>query len=84
MLSFGMLAVVVLDAESLLQGIFEAMCDLLQIILWNIVHGNHKDNSVTKYHQLLNKTQAITGKYCVSHDIFIQNMKTSQYTWNSA
>ena len=58
------------------------MCKWLQIKLWNLARSNHKVNIIGKYHQFLNKTQAITGQYHGSHDVFIQNAKTSKYAWN--
>ena len=60
------------------------MCRFLQIKLWTLACVNNKGNSVENYHLFLNKTQAITGQYFGSHDVFIQNVKTSQYMWNRA
>ena len=51
---------------------------------WCISRGNHRSNSVERYHRFLNKTQVINGNSRGTHDIYIQNAKTSQYTWNSA
>ena len=70
-----MVSVVVLDAYRQLRGAFES---------WYLSRRNHKVNSVKKYQQFLNKTQAIAGQYGVSHNVIIQNSKTSQYAWNSA
>ena len=50
---------------------------------WNLALGNHKGNSVEKYHWFLNKTQDIVGKDHGSHGVFIQNAKTSQCAWES-
>ena len=83
-LSFGMVSVVVLDADSRFRGSFEEMCKCLQITLWNLASSNNKGNSVEKYHRFLNKTQAIVGKNRGSHDVLILDAKTSQYAWNSA
>ena len=83
-LSFCMVAVVVEDSGSRFQVAFEAICKFLQITSLPLSRGNHKVNSVENCHWFLNKTQAIAGKYRVSHDIFIQNSKTYKYAWNSA
>ena len=45
-LSFGMVEVVSVDADSRFRGAFEAMCGFLQMIFWTLLRGNHKLNSV--------------------------------------
>ena len=40
--------------------------------------------SVEKYHHALNETQATAGQDKGTHGVFIQNVKTSHYSWNSA
>ena len=83
-LSFGMCSVVVIDDGSSFKSVFIAMCDCLRIVYWCLSRGNHKGNSVERYHRFLNKTQAIAGNDRGTHDVYIQNAKTSQYAWNSA
>ena len=51
------------------------MCNFLQIKLWPLPCGNHKVNSVEKYHRLLNKTQAIAGQNRGNYDIFVQTRR---------
>ena len=70
-----MIAVLVLDTESRFRGALEEMCKCLQITFWPLARGNHKGNSVEKYHRFLNKAQDIAGKDRGSHDIFIQKEK---------
>ena len=41
-LSFGMVAVVVVDADSQLLVSFERMCKFPQIIFWPLARRNHK------------------------------------------
>ena len=60
------------------------MCNYLHIKFWPLACRNNKGNIVEDYHRFLNKTQVIVGQYCGSHDLFIQNAKTSQYACNSA
>ena len=60
------------------------MCEILKITLWPLSWGNHKGNSVERYHRFLNKTQTIIGQDRGTHHTFVQNVKTSQYAWNSA
>ena len=84
MSSFGLVAVVVLDADSRFRGAFEAMCKFLKITFWHILSGNHEVDSFKKYHRFLDKTQAIARKYSSSHDIFIINAKTSHYACSRA
>ena len=76
-----MVAVVGGDTGSRLIGAFEAIFKCLQITFWNLSHINHKLNSVENCHRFLNKTQAISGQDLISHDLLIQNAKTSQYAW---
>ena len=60
-LTFGMVAIVVVDAGSRFRGTFEAMCKILKLTLWPLSRGNHKGDSVEHYHRFLNKTQTING-----------------------
>ena len=60
------------------------MCKALKINLWPLTQGNHKGLSDEKYHQFLNKTQTIVGQERGTHLSIFQNVKTSQYAWNSA
>ena len=83
-LSFGMVAVVVVDADSKFLHSFKEMCKRLNINLWPLSRGNHKGMSVERYHGFLNKTQIINGGDRGSHHTFIENSKTSQYAWNNA
>jgi len=59
------------------------MCQRLDFIFWPLARGNHKGDSVEKYHQFLNKTQAIVGADMGTHFNFVENSKTSPYAWNS-
>ena len=60
-LTFGMVAIVGVDADSRFRGTFEAMCKILKLTLWPLSRGNHKGDSVEHYHRFLNKTQTING-----------------------
>ena len=55
------------------------MCKILQIEFWPLAQRNHKVKTVEKYHQFLNKTQAITGQDCGVQKVFSQNENTYQY-----
>jgi len=59
-LSFGMVSVVVVDTDSKFLNLFQDMCQQLDFF-WSLAQGNHKGNSVEKYHRFLNKTQTIVG-----------------------
>ena len=78
-LSFGMVAVIVVDADSKFLGAFQAMCTALDIELWPLARSDYKGLLVEKYHRFLNKTQAIAGAETGTHQSFTQNYKTSQY-----
>lgn len=54
MLNFGMVDVVVIDADSRFRITFEAMCFILKWIFQPLSHEIHKGNRVECYH--LNKT----------------------------
>ena len=58
-LSFGMVAIVVVDADSRFRSTFEAMCTMLKLTFWPLARGNHKGNSVERYHGFLNKAHTI-------------------------
>lgn len=83
-LSFGMCSVVVVDADSKFRSSFESMCTKLGIMFWPLARGNHKGLSVERYHRFLNKTQTIVGNDRGTHSTIFQNVKTSQYAWNSS
>ena len=83
-LTFGMVAVVVVDADSKFLREFEEMCKALKMVFWPLARGNHKAMRVECYHRFLNKTQTIVGQDRGTHETFVQNAKTSQYAWNSA
>ena len=50
-LSFGMVAVIFVDADKKFLGIIMAMCNALVIRFWLLSRGNHKDLGVEKYHR---------------------------------
>ena len=54
-LSFGMVAVFVGDADNKFRGVFEEVCNTLKITFWPLARGNHKGNSVDRYYRFLNK-----------------------------
>ena len=83
-LTYGMCAVIVVDDGSNFKGVFESMCKILDITLWTLARGNHKGNSVERFHRFLNKTQTIAGASVGTHCIFRRNAKLSAYAWNSA
>ena len=76
-LSFEIVAVIVMDASSKFSNIFEAMCEILKVYFWPLSRGNHKGNSVEQYHEFLNKTQAIVGQARGTYSTFCQNIMTS-------
>ena len=45
-LSYGMIAILVVDADSWFNGNFEAMCKILRITSWQLSRRNHKGNRV--------------------------------------
>ena len=49
-LSFGMVAIVVVDADSKFLGVFMVMCKALDIWFWLLSRGNHKSLGVEMYH----------------------------------
>ena len=81
-LSFGMTAVVVVDADSKFRSIFEEMYTALKIHSWPLARENHKVLLVERYHRYLNKTQTIAGQDRGTHLSILQNAKKSQYDWN--
>ena len=83
-LSFGMVAVVVVDADSKFRGVFEELCKILKLVFWPLARGNHKGLGVERFHRFFNKTQTICGNDRGTHESFTTNIKTSQYAWNSA
>ena len=83
-LTYGMCAVVVVDDGSNFKAEFAKMCEILGIKLWPLARGNHKGNSVERYHRFLNKTQTIAGNSVGTHNVFHRNVSLSAYAWNSA
>ena len=83
-LTFGMCAIVVVDADNSFRGVFEEMCTILKIHFWPLARGNHKGLIVERYHRFFNKIQTIIGEERGTHISFLQTCKTAQYAWNSA
>ena len=81
--AFGMCSVVVIDDGISFTGVFILMCTKLGITYWCLSQGNHRSNSVERCHRFLNKAQAIVGNDRGTHNVYLQNAKTSQYSWNS-
>ena len=72
-LSFCMVPVVVVDADSRFLSAFEEACKILKIKFWPLARSNHKGLSVERYHRFLNKTQAIVGQDRGTQKVFEQN-----------
>ena len=83
-MTFGMCSVVVIDDGSTFNSAFIKMCISLNINHWCLSRDNHRGDSVERYHRFLNKTQTINDSDQGTYDIYIQNTKTSQHTWNIA
>ena len=83
-LKYGMCAVIVVDAGSNFRGMFEQLCDILNITLWPLSRGNHHGLSVERYHRFLNKIQTIQGAEINTHSNFKRTVLLSAYSWNSA
>ena len=77
--SFGMVAVIVVDANNKFLGLFEKICNTLGLKLWDLSRSNHKGLSVKRYHRFLNRIQKIVGQDRGTHHSTIENCKTSQY-----
>ena len=60
------------------------MCEALAITYWRLLRGNHRGNSVERYHCFLNKSHAIAGNDRRTYKVYIQNTSTSQYAWKSS
>ncbi len=84
LLTFGMCAVIVVDDGSTFKSEFESMCNILKLHLWPLARGNHKGNSVERYHRYLNKVMTIQGNALGTNNNFHRIAKTAQYGWNSA
>ena len=83
-LSFGMVAILVVNAIFRFKSVFKDMCTALGIIYWPLSHGNHKGKSIEKYHRFLRKRQEIASQDRGTHDVFLHNYKTSHFAWNNA
>ena len=60
------------------------MRQCVNYIFWSLLRENHKGNSAERYHIFLNKTQTISEQDQGTHEVFHQNIKTSQHAWNGA
>ena len=57
---------------------------ILKLTFWPLSRGNHKGNLAEHYHRFLNKTQDFHGQDRGTNEVFHQNVRISQYAWNSA
>ena len=55
-LLFGMVAILVVDANGWFKSVFKDMCAAMGIIYWHLKRGNHKGMIVEKYPRFINKT----------------------------
>ena len=78
-LTFGVCAIIVVDDGSEFKGIMTSVAKILRIDTWTLFRGNHKGNSVERFHRFLNKTQTISGNDRNAHKSFTENAKISQY-----
>ena len=78
-LSFGMVAIIIVETNGWFKSVSKDMYTALGIIYWPLACGNHEGVRVEEYHCFLNKTQAIAGQYRGTHGVFLQNAKTYQY-----
>ena len=72
-LLFGMVSIIAIDSDSWVDSVFKDMFTAVGIIYFPLANGDHKRTRVEKYHHFLNKSQTI----------FLQNVKNSEYAWNS-
>ena len=75
--SFGMVAVIVVGANCKFLGLFEEMCNELELKLWALSRSNHKGLHVESYHSFLNKTKTIVGQDRGTHHSIFDNCETS-------
>ena len=61
-LNFGIVAIVVVDADSRFLSKFVAMYKILKLTFWPLSCGNHKGNLVEHYHHFLNKDRLFMAK----------------------
>jgi len=50
-LTFGICAIVVVDADSKFKVLFADMCSALRITFWPLARGNHKSLGIERYHR---------------------------------
>ena len=80
---FVMVAILVIDTSSRFKSILKRYVRSSGDSILSSCTRELKKTSVEKYHRFINKTQAIVGQDKGTHDAFLQNTKTSKYTWNS-
>ena len=83
-MTFNMVAVTVVDVNSLFLKDFEKICTILCIHFCPLYRDKHKGNNTERSHRFLNKTQTIGGNDRGTQKCFLKNAKTTQFAWNSA
>ena len=71
-----MVAIVVVDANNRFRSTFEDLCKMLKLTFWPLSRGNHKGNSVERYHCFPNKIHTISGLDRRAYAFPHQNIKT--------
>ena len=74
-LSFGIVPVVAVDADSKFLHLYKDMGVALDIEFWPLARGNYKVLSVERCHRFLNKTEAIVGAETGTHLSFTKKLK---------
>ena len=73
-LSFVMVAIIFIDADSRFKNLFKYMCADLGIIYCTLAHGNNKGTRVEKYHNFSTKHKQSQAK-TEAHTTFFSRMQ---------
>ena len=74
-LTFGMVDVAVVDADSRFQSTFEAMCKLLKLTFWPLSRGNHKGKVLNVTIDFLTKLKLLVNRIEGHMRCFIRILK---------
>lgn len=84
LLKFGLCLMVVIDEGSEFRGLFEKMCNLLNIRFHQVAKRNHKAVGVERFHKFLNHAQTISTEERGTAAAFVECGLATAYAWNAS
>lgn len=84
LLTFGLCAIIVVDADSKFKGTFVKMAMCLNICVHVAASYNHRTVGVERFHKFLNHTTTIYAEERGTPECFVECGMVSAYAWDAS